>query len=73
VISFTRHARNRMGLYRIAVEEVRQCVEQPEETASTGAGKTNYFRSRSGGWLRVTVAAEGGDMVIISVTPRRSR
>jgi hypothetical protein len=32
VIRFTRHARNRMRLYRIAAEEVRYCVEQPDET-----------------------------------------
>jgi len=58
---------------RISEDEVRACIEEPEETAPGARGRVHYLRRRGDSMLRVTAIAEDGDFVIITVTLRRGR
>lgn len=68
----TRHARNRMRLYDIALEEVEAALKDPEQVTAGAFGRRHAWKPAvQGGWLRVTFTDEGSRRVVITVTPKR--
>jgi len=59
-----------MRRHQITDDEVRLCIEQPEETEPSISGRTNYTRTYRGLPLRVTAIQEDDLFVIITVTLR---
>jgi hypothetical protein len=72
-LCFTRHARNRMRLYGIALQEVESTVKHPQQLMEAAFGAHQAWKPRSvGGWLRVTFKDEGARRIVITVTPKRA-
>lgn len=69
----TRHARNRMRLYDVAMDDVREALQHPDQVLPGSAEYRHAWRRSSrGGWLRVTFTDEGARRVVITVTPKRT-
>ena len=73
---YTRHARNRLRLYRISRDDVEALVQNPvqlipqDQDRLNAWGRLRVIRTQTE-WLRVTYVLEQAVTVIISVTPRR--
>ena len=71
-VYLTRHARNRMRLYDITVEEVQRVLANPERVLGGAFERQHAWKRRAhGSWLRVTFKDEGTRRVVITVTPKR--
>jgi len=71
-VSFTRHARNRMRLYKIAEADVQAALAQPEHVTEGEFDARHAWRQTAAErWLRVTFAVEATRTVVITVTPKR--
>ncbi len=69
---FTRHARNRMRLYEISQEEVREVLDHSEEVTAGAFGRQHAWkRGVHGRWLRVTFRDEPARRIVITVTPKQ--
>ena len=74
---YTRHARNRLRLYRISRDEVEALVQNPvqlipqDQHRLNAWGRLRVMRTQTE-WVRVTYVVEQAVTVIISVTPRRT-
>ena len=71
MIRFTRHARNRMRLYRVTQAEVTDALRQPDRVTPTSSGEQHAWKQIPRGWLRVTYAQEGQGSLVITVTVGR--
>lgn len=71
MIRFTRHARNRMRLYRLTEAEVSDALRQPDHATPTSHGEQHAWKQTPRGWLRVTSTQEGQVTLVITVTIRR--
>ena len=71
-VYLTRHARNRMRLYDIPLEEVEALLEHPDQVTVGAFGRQHVWKRREpGGWLRVIFKDEGVRRMVITVTPKR--
>ena len=68
---FTRHARNRMRKYRITRCDVESVLEDPDLTEPDDDNHLNSTKALPNKIVRVTYVEETGQIVIITVTPRR--
>jgi hypothetical protein len=72
MIRFTRHARNRMRLYRLTEADVSDALRQPHHVTPTSRGEQHAWKHVPTGWLRVTYVEEHQTLVVvITVTVRR--
>ena len=71
MLRFTRHARNRMRLYRLTQAEVTDALHQPDRVTPTSHGEKHVWKQLPRGWLRVTYSEEGLVTVVMTVTVRR--
>jgi hypothetical protein len=70
-IRFTRHARNRLRLWKLSEADVTEVLRRPDRTTPTShPGRTNAWKRVGDRWLRVTFTVEGETTVVITVTPR---
>ena len=73
-VYLTRHARNRMRLYKIMEADVKTTLEAPGEIVSGASGSEHAWRQiTKNQWLRVTFKIEGNRKVVITVTPKNRR
>lgn len=71
-VYLTRHARNRMRLYEIGEETVREAPARPDDITMGEFGCRHAWKQGVGNvWLRVTCVDEGARRVVITVTPKR--
>ncbi len=68
-LRFSRHARNRMRLWKIAEADVRMALEKPEDVTPSYRGRKNAWKQFGKSWLRVTYAEEAKATVVVTVTP----
>ncbi len=68
---FTRHACNRLRLYRLSSETATLVAEHPDSVTPSYYGRTNAWKRLEGGLLCVTYIDEGDERVIITLTHRR--
>ena len=68
---FTRHARNRLRLWRLDEADVIVALEQPDRVTPSDRGRLNAWKRSAERWLRVTYTVEDSGRVVITVTPRR--
>ena len=64
----TRHARNRLRLYRLTEHEVINAHTRPDRFTPMGHGEQHAWKQIPRGWLRVTFVEEHRDQVVITVT-----
>ncbi len=67
----SRHARRRMGLYEISIEDISRVLENPEKVGPASKGRYNAYRRVGERYLRVTYKDEELRVVVVTVTPRR--
>ena len=67
-IVLSRHARNRVRLYRVSLEEVRRVLEEPSSVKDSIKGRRNAYGTLGGRVLRVTYIEEGERIVVVTVT-----
>lgn len=70
-IHFARHARNRMRLHKISLEQVVAVIQQPDSVAPTTKDRYNAFGRIEERFLRVTCKEEEMRLVVVTVTPRK--
>jgi Domain of unknown function (DUF4258) len=71
MIRFTRHARNRMRLWRLTEAEVTEALRTPDQVTPSSHGERHAWKQTARGWLRVTSVQEDETFVVITVTVRR--
>lgn len=67
-IRTTRHARNRMRLYGVSLQEVRRVLEEPSDVRDSIKGRHNAYGVVEGRLLRVTYIEEAQGFVVVTVT-----
>ena len=70
-VYLTRHARNRMRLYRVAAEDVEEAMSHPEQVQAGAFGAQHAWKRFRDRWLRVTFKDEGPRRIVLTVTPTR--
>jgi len=70
-IRLSRHARRRMDLYGITLEQITRTLAEPEYLVPSVKGRYNAYRKMGGRFLRVTYAEDDSHCVVVSVTPRK--
>ncbi len=70
-ITLGRHARRRMRLYRIPVEQVAAAVQTPDWVAPSTKGRYNAYKRFPKWSLRVTYRAFTERIEVVTVTLRR--
>jgi Domain of unknown function (DUF4258) len=70
-IKYTRHAKNRMRLYKITEAEVELAIQQPEHLAPSIEGRLNAWREILGYFLRVTYKEEENRYLVISAVRKK--
>ncbi len=68
-LRFSRHARNRMRLWKITESDVGAVLDEPEDVTPSYRGRKNAWKPFRGAWLRVTFAEAGKVTVVVTVTP----
>jgi hypothetical protein len=71
MIRFTRHARNRMRLWRLTEAVVTEALRQPDQVTPSSQGQRHAWKQHAAGWLRVTYSQEDQTLMVITVTVRR--
>lgn len=67
----TRHARNRMRLYAIPIEQVQRALTDPDHVIPGSFERRNAWKQLAQDrWLRITFRDEGSRRVVITVTPK---
>ncbi|MDO8491291.1 MAG: DUF4258 domain-containing protein [Dehalococcoidia bacterium] len=70
-VYLSRHAKRRMRLHDISIEQVTQTLEQPEKVVPSIKGRYNAYRRIGERFLRLTYREEEERFVVVSVTPRK--
>ena len=65
-LRFTRHARNRMRLRRIRLDEVQAVLSSPDSQVLRRGALNRWKRFRDG-WLRVVTIEERNVIVVVTV------
>lgn len=68
-LHFSRHARNRMPLWKVLEMGVRDALQQPEDVTPSCRGRKNAWKRRGYGWLGVTYVEEARGLAVVTVTP----
>jgi hypothetical protein len=71
MIILTRHARNRLRLWKLTEVDVSETLAAPDEVTSSHHGRRNAWKNLEGRWLRVTFIQEDDTITVITATIRR--
>ena len=66
------HAKRRIQLYEITLQDVEQTLNNPDRVVSSIKGRYNAYRRVGERFLRVIYKEDGDSYLIITVTPRES-
>ena len=69
-LRFTRHARNRLRLWRLSEQAAADVLRAPDTVSPTVHGRSNAWKLLGGRWIRVTFDRAGA-VAIITVTVQR--
>jgi Domain of unknown function (DUF4258) len=69
-VQFTKHAKNRLRLYKLTRADAEFVVANPLRVVPEADGKQRYLGQIEGRWIRVVVAGDDPNL-ILSVHPRR--
>ena len=65
-IRFSRHARRQMKWRKIAEEEVKTAIKDPDRLEDTKKGRKNAFKTTEGRLLKITYKPAGDDVIVIT-------
>ena len=72
-VFIVRHARNRMRRDGVAPSMIDEAIDSPDDIEDTIEGRHNYWKRVEFGWLRVTIADEAEQLVVVSVVVKERR
>ena len=71
-LRLSRHARNRLRLWRLDQDVVAGVVGGPDAITPSVKGRQNAWKRIEGRWVRVTFIDEGAEIAVVTVTVRRA-
>lgn len=66
-ISYTKHAREMIVFRKLDEKKVAECVNAPDRVLSARDGKMQYLKEFGSKYMKVIVANEGENVVVITV------
>jgi len=70
-LRYSRHARNRLRLWRLNPDVVADVINEPEAVTPSVRGRCNAWKRVERRWVRVTFVDEGAEIAVVTVTVRR--
>ena len=71
-IIYTRHALSRMRWRKISKAEIEEVITLPDQKENIGFQRFHYFKAINNRYLRITLAIEDKNFIIISAVQKKN-